>query len=114
MIYDSHVWHSGAFKDSLELLAEGSVEPAIEYRVVAGGGHGHKMTEEKGKIVVGPAVQGGHVSQKVGQVQGQPASTKDHYHCYQHSVCALGSLCLYLVPLDGSSSWPHVFPFSQS
>ena len=42
-------------EDPDKLLPEGVVEPPVEERVVAGGGHGGQVAEEEGQVVEGPA-----------------------------------------------------------
>ena len=37
-----------------ELRPEGGIEPAVQERVVAGGGHGDDVGEEEGDVVIGP------------------------------------------------------------
>ena len=68
-------------------VPEGLVEPPVEERVVAGGGHGEGVAGEEGDVVPLPAVDAVvEVLRDVDDVEGEPADDEDHQDGHQQAA----------------------------
>ena len=71
----------------VSVVPEGLVEPPVEERVVAGGGHGEGVAGEEGDVVPPPAVDAVvEVLRDVDDVEGEPAEDEDHQDGHQEAA----------------------------
>ena len=84
------------------------VEPSVEERVVAVGGHGDDVAGEEGCVVVAPAEEGvgAHVNQDVDDVEREPARAEDDDHRRAEAVVLAEALALRLL-----ERYSHFFQF---
>ena len=88
-----------------ELLPEALVEPSVEERVVAGGGHGQGVATEEDQVVELPAIRLDHpqIRDEVDGVQRQPTNAEHQAHENEHPVGAAIPLPLVLFRLGRSA-----------